>query len=139
MIMQISEEQQDIISARKDTIVTANPGTGKTTTLSLKVIKLLDEGANPEDILCITFTVKAKKELFDAIYKRGKGRFSDADIMKINIHTFHSFAYNYLRDRGEISGDILGNNFLRFLILNSFEQNKALNYEKEYIISEIMP
>ena len=138
--MRISAEQQDIISARKDTVVIANPGTGKTTTLSLKVIKLLDEGTNPEDILCITFTEKAKKEMFGAIYKMGKERsFLDADIMKINIHTFHSFAYNYLRDHGEISGDILGNNFLRFLILNNFEQNKALNYEKEYIISEIMP
>ena len=137
--MQVSEEQQDIINTRKDTIVIANPGTGKTTTLSLKVIKLLEEGANPEDILCITFTVKARKEMFDAIRKRGRKRFPDADIMKINIHTFHSFAYNYLRDQGEISGDILGNNFLRFLVLNSFEQNKALNYEKEYIISDIMP
>ena len=69
--------------------------------------------------------------MFGAIYKMGKERsFPDADIMKINIHTFHSFAYNYLRDHGEISGDILGNNFLRFLILNNFEQNKALNYEK---------
>ena len=137
--MQVSEEQQDIINTRKDTIVIANPGTGKTTTLSLKVVKLLEEGANPEDILCITFTVKARKEMFDAIRKRGRGKFQDADIMKINIHTFHSFAYNYLRDQGEISGDILGNNFLRFLVLNSFEQNKALNYEKEYIISDIMP
>ena len=137
--MPISEEQQDIINTSKDTIVIANPGTGKTTTLSLKVIKLLEEGANPEDILCITFTVKARKEMFDAIRNRGRERFPDTDIMKINIHTFHSFAYNYLRDQGEISGDILGNNFLRFLILNSFEQNNVLNYGKKYIISDIMP
>ena len=137
--MQVSEEQEGIINTRNDTIVIANPGTGKTTTLSLKVIKLLEEGANPEDILCITFTVKARKEMFDAIRKMGRGKFPDVDIMKINIHTFHGFAYDYLRDQGEITGDILGNNFLRFLILKSFEQNKALNYEKGYIISEIVP
>ncbi|KAF6247224.1 hypothetical protein C6990_05810 [Nitrosopumilus sp. b3] len=49
-------------------MVVSNPGTGKTTTLSLKEIKLLTDGVNPEDILCITFTEKAKKEMFNEIY-----------------------------------------------------------------------
>jgi DNA helicase II / ATP-dependent DNA helicase PcrA len=135
----LSAEQQDIINSKKDTIVVSNPGTGKTTTLSLKVIKLLEEKVNPEDILCITFTEKAKKEMFDAIYEKGKGKFSDSDIMKINIHTYHSFAYNYLLDAGLISGDIVGNNLMRFSILNSFKKNKALNYGKGYIIDTIVP
>jgi len=135
----LSDEQKDIINSTKDTIVVSNPGTGKTTTLSLKVIKLLEEKVNPEDILCITFTEKAKKEMFDAIYYKGKGKFSDSDLMKINIHTFHSFAYNYLLDAGIISGDIVGNNLMRFSILNSFESNHALNYGKDYIISTIVP
>ena len=135
----LSDEQKDIINSTKDTIVVSNPGTGKTTTLSLKVIKLLEEKVNPEDILCITFTEKAKKEMFDAIYDKGKGKFSDSDLMKINIHTFHSFAYNYLLDAGIISGDIVGNNLMRFSILNSFESNHALNYGKDYIISTIVP
>ena len=137
--MQISDEQKDIIHSDKNTIVVSNPGTGKTTTLSFKVIKLLEDGVNPEDILCITFTAKAKKEMFDTIYEMAKGKFSDSVIMKINIHTFHSFAYNYLLDAGLISGDIVGNNLMRFSILNSFEQNKALNYPKDYIISTIVP
>ncbi len=106
----LSKEQQDIVDSKKDTIVVSNPGTGKTTTLSFKVIKLLEDKVKPEDILCITFTEKAKKEMFDAIFEKAEGKFSDADIMKINIHTFHSFAYNYLLDAGLISGDIVGNN-----------------------------
>ena len=137
--IELSDEQKEIIDSKKDTIVVSNPGTGKTTTLSLKVIKLLEDKVKPEDILCITFTEKAKKEMFDAIYGKGKGKFSDSDLMKINIHTFHSFAYNYLVDAGLISGDIVGNNLMRFSILNSFEKNKALNYGKDYIISEIVP
>ncbi len=137
--IKLSQEQQEIIDSKKDIIVVSNPGTGKTTTLSLKVIKLLEDKVNPEDILCITFTDKAKKEMFDAIYEKAKGKFSDSVIMKINIHTFHSFAYNYLLDTGLISGDIVGNNLMRFSILNSFEQNKALNYGKDYIISTIVP
>ncbi len=137
--MEISDEQKVIINNKKDTIVVSNPGTGKTTTLSFKVIKLLEDKVNPEDILCITFTEKAKKEMFNAIFKMAKGKFSDADIMKINIHTYHSFAYNYLLDAGLIDGNLVGNNMMRYSILNSFEQNKALNYPKNYIISEIVP
>ena len=39
-----SAEQQAIIDSKVDTIVVSNPGTGKTTTLSQKVIDLLDKG-----------------------------------------------------------------------------------------------
>lgn len=133
-----SPEQKAIIESKGDTIVVSNPGTGKTFTLSRKVINLLENGVEPEDILCITFTEKAKKEMFDAIFNT-KRKFPDSDVMKINIHTFHSYAYNYLLDNGLISGDIIGNNILRFSILESFENNKALNYSKNYIISDFMP
>ena len=133
-----SPEQKAIIESKGDTIVVSNPGTGKTFTLSRKVINLLENGVEPEDILCITFTEKAKKEMFDAIFN-AKRKFPDSDVMKINIHTFHSYAYNYLLDNGLISGDIIGNNILRFSILESFENNQALNYSKNYIISDFMP
>ena len=55
-----SPEQKAIIESKGDTIVVSNPGTGKTFTLSRKVIDLLENGVEPEDILCITFTEKAK-------------------------------------------------------------------------------
>jgi ATP-dependent exoDNAse (exonuclease V) beta subunit (contains helicase and exonuclease domains) len=58
-----SVEQQAIIDSKEDTIVVSNPGTGKTTTLALKVIDLLENKVNPEEILCLTFTAKAKKEI----------------------------------------------------------------------------
>ena len=44
-----SPEQKAIIELKEDTIVISNPGTGKTTTLSLKVIDLLENGVKPED------------------------------------------------------------------------------------------
>ena len=122
--MQLSQEQEEIINSDKNTIVISNPGTGKTTTLALKVINLLEKGVKPESILCITFTEKAKKEMFDKIYELAHGTFSDAEIMKINIYTFHSFAYNYLIDAGVITGDIIGKNLLRFSILKKFLKNK---------------
>ena len=63
-----SPEQKEIIESKGDTIVVSNPGTGKTFTLSRKVINLLENGVEHEDILCLTYTEKAKKEMFDAIF-----------------------------------------------------------------------
>ena len=54
MTLEISDEQQAIIDSKEDTIVISNPGAGKTTTLSLKVIDLLKNDVSPEKILCIT-------------------------------------------------------------------------------------
>ena len=134
-----SVEQQAIIDSKESTIVVSNPGTGKTTTLALKVIDLLENGVNPEEILCITFTTKAKKEMFDVIYSMAQGKFSDSEILKIRIHTFHGFTHDYLTEAGFISSDMIGNNFLRYSILESFIENKAFTYGKDYIISSFMP
>ena len=134
-----SPEQQAIIDSKVDTIVVSNPGTGKTTTLSQKVIDLLENGVKPENILCITFTAKAKKEMFDKIFDDAQGKFPDADIMKIRIHTFHGFANDYLKEIGLMSGEIVGNNLLRYSILESFIENKVFTYGKAYIIDELVP
>jgi len=138
MTLQPSQEQKEIIDSGKNTLVVSNPGTGKTTTLSLKVIKLLENGVKPENILCITFTEKAKKEMYDKILEM-RGKFTVADVMNLNIHTFHSFAYHYLVDSGQISGDMVGNNALRYSILRSFEKNKVFAYPKQYIIDTMVP
>ena len=42
-------------------------------------------------------------------------------------------------EAGLISSDIIGNNFLRYSILESFIENKAFNYGKDYIIDTLMP
>jgi DNA helicase-2/ATP-dependent DNA helicase PcrA len=132
-------EQQKIIDSDENTIVIANPGTGKTTTLSFKIINLLKQNVEPEDILCITYTEKAKKEMYDAIKKNSQGQIADSVITRININTFHSFAYQYLLESGDISGDIIGNNILRFSLLQSFERHGIFNYGKDYLISDIVP
>ena len=88
---------------------------------------------SPEKILCITYTAKAKKEMFDTIFKMAKEqKISESIILKINIRTFHGMAFDYLTNAGLISGDIVGNNLLRYSILESFESNKALNYDQDH-------
>ena len=48
-------------------LILANPGTGKTTALATRVVDILKEGAQPKEILCITFTEKAANEMSQKI------------------------------------------------------------------------
>ena len=81
--MEPTEEQKKIIDLDEDTIVIANPGTGKTTTLAFKVIKLLKENVEPEEILCITYTEKAKREMYEAIRDNSDGEIPESVLHKI--------------------------------------------------------
>ena len=133
-----SKEQKAILAVKKDTIVISNPGTGKTTTLAYKVLDLLDSHVKPENILCITFTEKAKKEMQDKLFEMAKGKYSESIILKVNVSTFHGFANNYLINAGIISGEVVGNNLLRYSVFESFIENKAFHYSKDYIIVYLM-
>ena len=92
-------------------MILAGAGTGKTFTLENRIIYLIEHyQVDPEHILAITYTEKAKKEMYEAIKKNSHGTISNSIISRININTFHSFAYQYLLESGDISGDIIGNN-----------------------------
>ncbi|BDB64378.1 DNA helicase [Helicobacter cinaedi] len=51
----------------------ASAGSGKTFSLSLRFIYLLFQGANPHQILTLTFTKKASNEMYRRIYEHLKG------------------------------------------------------------------
>jgi len=73
---QLNKEKQQIIKTKGNILVTANPGTGKTKLLAHKYLALIEEGIKPEDILCLTFTRKAKKEM-NKYYNRGQNAIID--------------------------------------------------------------
>jgi superfamily I DNA/RNA helicase len=74
------------------TLVEAGPGTGKTTTLLLRLRRLLAEGARPESIVILTFSNKAARELAE---RARAGRIAGAD--RVWIGTFHAFGLEFLR------------------------------------------
>ena len=52
-------------------LLTAPAGTGKTDTLAYRIANILDAGrAEPEEVLCLTFTNKACQEMRDRIELR---------------------------------------------------------------------
>lgn len=72
-------------------LISAGPGTGKTETLIRRVIHLLENGANPQRILALTFSNKAAQEMRERV---AEARPEDA--ARIPTMTFHSFGYNLL-------------------------------------------
>jgi len=77
-------------------VVTATPGSGKTLTLTARVIHLIkSHQVNPSSVLCLTFTNKAANEMRERIASR-IGTLSE----KIWIGTFHRLCVAILRKYG---------------------------------------
>ena len=76
-------------------LVGAGPGTGKTRTLTARVLHLLAEKkVAPENILCLTFSRKAAEEMRERI-----GAEAPDAAARLAISTFHAFGLDLLRRR----------------------------------------
>ncbi len=81
-------------------LVLAGAGSGKTKVLTTKVAYLLEErDVSPKNILAITFTNKAAKEMKDRIFSL-IGR----EAFLIQISTFHSFGLKILKENYDLLG-----------------------------------
>ena len=81
-------------------LIIAGAGAGKTKTLTTKIAYLIEEeNVHPLNILAITFTNKAAKEMKDRLY----GLIGDL-AKKIQVSTFHSFGLKLLRENYALLG-----------------------------------
>ena len=80
-------------------LVLAGAGSGKTRVLTERVGQLIESGIRPHNILAITFTNKAAKEMRSRIEMKLGGIASS-----IFIGTFHSFGVKILREHGSALG-----------------------------------
>ena len=81
-------------------LIIAGAGSGKTRTLTAKVAYLIEEkDVSPYNILAITFTNKAAKEMKDRLYSQ-----LGSIAKKIQVSTFHSFGLKLLRENYERLG-----------------------------------
>ena len=85
-------------------LVIAGAGTGKTKTLTYRCARLIEDGVNPENILLLTFTKKASKEMLNRA-----SLLLDDRCDKVSGGTFHSFSNMILRKYANAVG--LKNNF----------------------------
>ncbi len=94
------EQQKAVLLNSGPLLILAGAGSGKTRVLTTKVAYLIENlGINPYNILAITFTNKAAKEMSDRLYSM------IGEISKnAQVSTFHSFGLKILRENYSLLG-----------------------------------
>lgn len=93
-------QKEAVVNTDGPMLILAGAGSGKTKVLTTKVAYLIEEkNIDPNNILTITFTNKAAKEMKERIFKlEGNSAFY------IQISTFHSFGLKILKENCELLG-----------------------------------
>ena len=94
----LNPEQQTVVNTLDRNILLLAPaGTGKTDTLSLRIAHILELGlAAPEEILCLTFTNKACKEMTDRVEKA-----LPAEGRRVVVKTIHGLCFEIVRQEAK--------------------------------------
>lgn len=120
MSITFNKKQQQVINElNQNILLSAGAGTGKTNVLSYRVANILNKNrANADEILCLTFTNKACRELKNRITSQLD--FETAN--KITIRTIHGFAYQVITTTAKKSQTI----FKEFVIFDDEDQKTLI-------------
>ena len=98
--MQLNSEQLKAVNhIDGPMLVLAGAGSGKTKVLTSRIANLIEKGTSPYNILAITFTNKAAKEMKDRVTK-----LIGSAANNIQISTFHSLGLKILKENYSILG-----------------------------------
>lgn len=104
-----------VLQSEGFSVVIAGPGSGKTRVITHKVAHLIKQGLSPGEILLLTFTRSAAKEMINRVQKM-----VNVNANNIMAGTIHSFCYRVLKEYAHLLG---WNN--KFTVLDE-EDAKAL-------------
>jgi DNA helicase-2/ATP-dependent DNA helicase PcrA len=123
-------QKKAVLSESNSLLIVAGAGTGKTKTLTTRLIHLLNKGIKPENICAITFTNKAAKEMILKTSKTLAQLNKDPNILKnLFIGTFHSLGAKILREECPVLGR--DKNFVIFDDNDSFALIKKIIKDKK--------
>lgn len=122
--MALNREQLTVINELNENIMLlASAGTGKTETLARRVANIIETKKAPGDeILCITFTNKACKEMKERVEQ-----IVGAEGNKVKVSTFHSFCFDIIKQQAKKRTDIF-TDFVVFDEDDCIEIIKTCNY-----------
>ncbi|MBN1907174.1 MAG: UvrD-helicase domain-containing protein [Deltaproteobacteria bacterium] len=102
LLYPLNELQQEVVlHAGTHLIINAGPGTGKTLTITHKIVKETEQGnIDPSQVLALTFTNKAALEMKQRVEALMPGMIKKGMI----ITTFHGFCLSVLRADGSHAG-----------------------------------
>src|SRR5882762_8198832 len=109
--VELNEDQRAVVNLRSGYfVVAAGPGSGKSRVIIERSIKLYEEGLDPNELLTLTFTSSAARNLRDRIEDR---IFTQPPDRIAGEMTFHSFALHFMeREHKNIDSVHLTDNFL---------------------------
>ena len=120
------EQKRAVEEIEGPSIIIAGAGSGKTRVLTYKIAHLIESGINPFEILALTFTNKAAKEMKERITVLSEG-----GLDKIWMGTFHSIFSRLLRIEAEYIG--FTKNY------SIYDSDESVNQVKQLMISNSMP
>ncbi|MCP3976504.1 MAG: ATP-dependent helicase [bacterium] len=128
-----STEQQQIIEfdEARPLRVAAGAGTGKTTTIVMRLQQAIRSGLEPEQALGLTFTNKATEELSDRLREALPELATEG--REVEVATYHGFAYGLLREFGAYVGierdvRLIGPGYVRELIHQELATSRDYDY-----------
>ena len=77
--------------------INAGAGVGKTLVVAMRTVTLLLTGAEPEDILLITFTESGANEMKERVIAYNDDAFTGKDASKIRVCTFNAFGNEIIK------------------------------------------
>ncbi len=115
---ELNEQQFAAVTSKPGpALVIAGAGSGKTRTLTYRVAYLLDQGVDPRNILLLTFTNKASKEMLERVRE-----LVPYDLSALWGGTFHSIGNRMMRRHADELGLTRS-----FSILDRDDQKSLLN------------
>ncbi|APT73779.1 ATPase AAA [Thermosipho melanesiensis] len=123
--LKLDEEQyKAVVESSGKTLVIAGPGSGKTRVITYKIAHLIDSGIKPNEIMLVTFTKAAAREML----QRAKV-VSKSNLNGITAGTFHHVCNLFLRRYGRLIG--LKSNFT---ILDSEDAKDLMESTRSQLI-----
>ena len=119
LIENLNKEQKEaVLNTEGPNLIVAGAGSGKTRVLTTRLIHIINQKkAWPNQILCVTFTNKAAKEIQNRVMQYIKGNSSSVPW----LGTFHSISVKFLRRHAEALGYKSN-----FTILDTDDQKKLV-------------
>lgn len=103
----LNPEQRDAVeTVRGPVLILAGAGTGKTRVITFRIAHMVQRGIAPENILAVTFTNKAAREMLERVNQLlPKRRSTDGEKpSRPTVSTFHSLCVRILRQHIELLG-----------------------------------